>query len=140
MSFGWHAASDEEWKTLELFLGMPASELDISNVFRGTDQGTQLKSTTGWSSGGNGTNSSYFSDCQVAREIMIMGHFLLWEIMDYSGQGQAPLMIILEEYWDSRPGRSEEEIIILIMASRYDACIKPVLHKNEWKSFSMTPE
>ena len=26
--FGWHVATDEDWKALELSLGMPVSELD----------------------------------------------------------------------------------------------------------------
>jgi uncharacterized protein (TIGR02145 family) len=57
---GWHVPSDEEWKTLERFLGMTWESADESG-FRGIDQGTQLKSTTGWKFGGNGSNSSGFS-------------------------------------------------------------------------------
>ena len=38
----WHLPSDDEWKVLEIFLGM--SEAEVDNVgLRGTDQGTQLK-------------------------------------------------------------------------------------------------
>jgi uncharacterized protein (TIGR02145 family) len=39
---GWHIPSDEEWKQLEAFLGMSLSDLDKIS-WRGTDQGTQLK-------------------------------------------------------------------------------------------------
>jgi uncharacterized protein (TIGR02145 family) len=39
---GWHIPSDEEWKDLELFLGMNVKGAD-STGFRGTNQGTQLK-------------------------------------------------------------------------------------------------
>ena len=57
---GWHIPSDEEYKTLELFLGMPVDQVGLWD-WRGTDQGTQMKSTTGWADGENGTNSSGFS-------------------------------------------------------------------------------
>lgn len=40
---GWHLPSDEEWKELELFLGMDASELDNTGE-RGTDISSQLRS------------------------------------------------------------------------------------------------
>lgn len=58
---GWHIPSDNEWKQLEMYLGMSQSEADIEYGWRGTDQGTQMKSTTGWPDGGNGTNSSGFN-------------------------------------------------------------------------------
>lgn len=52
---GWHLPSDDEWKTLEIFLGMSQSVAD-ERGYRGTDEGKKLKSTSGWYSGGNGTN------------------------------------------------------------------------------------
>ena len=57
---GWHVPSDEEFKNLELYLGMPSDHLDLWD-WRGTDQGSKMKSTTGWDNGGNGSNSSGFS-------------------------------------------------------------------------------
>ena len=45
---GWHLPTDDEWKTMEMALGM-------------TDQGMKLKSTTGWNIGGNGTDEVGFS-------------------------------------------------------------------------------
>ena len=57
---GWHLPGDDEWKTLEMQLGMSQSEADNS-WFRGTDEGEKMKSTSGWASNGNGTNSSGFS-------------------------------------------------------------------------------
>lgn len=57
---GWHLPSDEEWKTLEMALGMSQSEADDTGL-RGTDQGEQMKSTSGWHDNGNGTNSSGFN-------------------------------------------------------------------------------
>jgi uncharacterized protein (TIGR02145 family) len=52
---GWHVPSDTAWKTLEIFLGMSQVVADLTG-WRGTDQGTQLKSTSGWNSSGNGPN------------------------------------------------------------------------------------
>ena len=57
---GWHVPTDEEFIVLEEYLGLnPANAYDWT--WRGTDQGSQLKNTTGWSNGGNGTNTSGFS-------------------------------------------------------------------------------
>jgi uncharacterized protein (TIGR02145 family) len=56
---GWHVPTDAEFKTLEMSLGMTQADADATN-WRGTDQGVQLKNTTGWTSG-NGTNTSGFS-------------------------------------------------------------------------------
>lgn len=57
---GWHVPTDAEFITLETFLGMPAAQAELWE-WRGTDQGTQMKTTTGWDDGGNGTNTSGFS-------------------------------------------------------------------------------
>ncbi|MBE0666844.1 MAG: fibrobacter succinogenes major paralogous domain-containing protein, partial [Bacteroidales bacterium] len=57
---GWHVPSDDEYSTLELTLGLPADQANLTE-WRGTDQGTQMKSTTGWAEGENGTNTSGFS-------------------------------------------------------------------------------
>ncbi|MDF1551343.1 MAG: fibrobacter succinogenes major paralogous domain-containing protein, partial [Bacteroidales bacterium] len=43
---GWHLASDADWQDLEKLLGMPESELNITNKWRGTDQGALLMSDT----------------------------------------------------------------------------------------------
>jgi uncharacterized protein (TIGR02145 family) len=39
---GWHLPTDEEWKQLEMFLGMSREEAD-ADKWRGTDQGAKLK-------------------------------------------------------------------------------------------------
>ncbi len=57
---GWHLPSDAEWKQLEMYLGMTQAQADATG-YRGTDQGTQMKTTSGWYNNGNGTNSSGFS-------------------------------------------------------------------------------
>ena len=53
---GWHLPSDEEWKELELQLGIDAGEFD-SFGWHGTMQGTELKSSAEW----NGTDTHGFS-------------------------------------------------------------------------------
>lgn len=57
---GWHLPTDEEWKTLEMNLGMDESVAN-GKGYRGTDEGNKMKSTSGWNSNGNGTNSSGFN-------------------------------------------------------------------------------
>lgn len=57
---GWHVPTDADWKILEMALGMTKDEAD--GIFdRGTDQGTKMKTTSGWNDYCNGTNSSGFS-------------------------------------------------------------------------------
>ncbi len=57
---GWHVSTDEGWMILEMELGMSNSDAN-STGYRGTDQGTQMKTTYGWAVGGNGINTSGFS-------------------------------------------------------------------------------
>ena len=49
---GWHVPTDDEWTALATYLG--------ANGHSGTE-GTALKSTSGWNSGGNGTDDFGFS-------------------------------------------------------------------------------
>jgi uncharacterized protein (TIGR02145 family) len=55
---GWHIPTDEEWKILE---GQTDSQYHVGNDewndsgWRGFDVGMHLKSSTGWTAGGNGT-------------------------------------------------------------------------------------
>jgi len=60
---GWHVPSDEEWKELEMFLGMSQAEADKED-HRGTNEGDKLKEagTTHWDSPNTGaTNESGFT-------------------------------------------------------------------------------
>ncbi len=57
---GWHLPSDEEWKTLEKYLGMLSSQVDEVGWRDGGSVGRKLKSSGGWRDGGNGDNSSGF--------------------------------------------------------------------------------
>jgi uncharacterized protein (TIGR02145 family) len=67
---GWHVPGDGDWKQLEMALGMTIEEANSwGETFgiegRGTDQGTQMKATSGWipweGRGGNGNNTSGFT-------------------------------------------------------------------------------
>lgn len=39
---GWHIPADDEWKILEMYLGMSQAEADLVNVWRGQDVGTKM--------------------------------------------------------------------------------------------------
>jgi len=53
---GWHVATDADWITMEMFLGMSAEEAERMTAWRGTDEGSKIKDE---SFGGN--NSSGFT-------------------------------------------------------------------------------
>jgi uncharacterized protein (TIGR02145 family) len=57
---GFHVPSDGEWMTLEMALGMTQSQANAWG-WRGTDQGTQMKSSPSDTPSWNGSNSSGFS-------------------------------------------------------------------------------
>lgn len=56
----WRMPSDEDWLELEMELGMSEAEANDFGM-RGTDEGSKLKSTSEWASGGNGTDEIGFS-------------------------------------------------------------------------------
>jgi uncharacterized protein (TIGR02145 family) len=62
---GWHVPTDEEWKVLEgavdsqYKIGDPM--WDLTSEERGFDAGTNLRTTSGWYEGGNGTDLFGFS-------------------------------------------------------------------------------
>ncbi|MBV5312965.1 MAG: hypothetical protein JZU47_06695 [Prolixibacteraceae bacterium] len=57
---GWHLPDDEDWKQLELALGMTPEQAN-SIGSRGAESGAKMKTTDGWNKSGNGTNASQFS-------------------------------------------------------------------------------
>lgn len=71
---GWHLPTDNEWKLLELELGMTLEEVELED-FRGTDQGKMLKSTTGWYENMEGFNSSGFSGFAAGSKSVSNGQF-----------------------------------------------------------------
>ena len=82
---GWHLPSDEEWKTLEMHLGMSQSDADTVD-FRGTDEGKKLKSTYGWFDNGNGIDLVGFNalpagwcrDCPAGQFYVWDGNAIFW--------------------------------------------------------------
>ena len=61
---GWHIPTDNEWKCLEMNLGMTQAQADQAIGWRGADEGGKLKETgmTHWSAPNAGaTNSSEFT-------------------------------------------------------------------------------
>jgi len=59
---GWHVPSDNDWKTMEEYLGMAPGELNNTG-WRGTDEGNKLKETgtSHWASDSGATNSSGYT-------------------------------------------------------------------------------
>ena len=92
---GWHMPSDEEWKELEMFLGMSREEADIMGDIRGTDEGGKLKEegTVHWSEPNSGaTNSSGFTALPGGYRdrssnggyLHLGGHAYFWTSTEYS--------------------------------------------------------
>ena len=58
---GWRLPSDQEWKDLEIHLGMARNEADSTGWRESAHVGIQLKATWDWNSGGTGENVSRFT-------------------------------------------------------------------------------
>ena len=75
---GWHIPTDYEWKKLE---GTVDSQYGVSNPvwnttgWRGFDAGKNLKSTSGWNSGGNGTDLYGFAALPGGSKELYYGSF-----------------------------------------------------------------
>ena len=69
---GWHVPTDGEFSTMEISLGMTSEQANGTD-FRGTDQGKQMKNTTGWAEGANGTNTSGFTALPAGYRSYITG-------------------------------------------------------------------
>ena len=88
---GWHLASDEEWKNLEIALGMSQTEAD-SEGHRGTNQGTMLKfggiSQFEAKLGGYGNLGHSFTDLGVgywwSSTEITTGNYYIRELQDIS--------------------------------------------------------
>jgi uncharacterized protein (TIGR02145 family) len=57
---GWHLPNDGEWKKLEIFAGMAASDADSLGWRVSGSVGIALKAKKGWNSGGTGENTVRF--------------------------------------------------------------------------------
>ena len=84
---GWTIPTDNEWKTLEMYLGMTQEQADLTDAWRGTNQGEQLKSTNpSW----GGTNTVGFNAMPVGDRITMgtlnnVGSFDFWWSSSPSG-------------------------------------------------------
>jgi uncharacterized protein (TIGR02145 family) len=74
---GWHLPTDEEWKTLEIFLGMSASDADSMIARNSGSVGYKMKSTWGWTWDYNGDNSSGFNVLPAGG--VHIGGFFAWQ-------------------------------------------------------------
>ena len=71
---GWHVPSDDEWKELEIFLGMSQTQAD-SPGYRGTNEGSKLSGNSElWIDGALEDNSEFGSTGFAA----LPGGYLLW--------------------------------------------------------------
>lgn len=55
---GWHLPGDEEWKQLEITIGMSQSDADLTTTAgngRGSNEGLKLKASSGWDTNGKDT-------------------------------------------------------------------------------------
>jgi uncharacterized protein (TIGR02145 family) len=57
---GWHLPTDQEWKTMEMSLGLTQAEADNLGLRTSGSLGLKLKSASAWT-GGSNTNSSGFN-------------------------------------------------------------------------------
>lgn len=55
---GWQLPSDDDWKALEIFLGMEPSEADSTGWRSSGGVGIKIKKPNGWNDGGGGTNQA----------------------------------------------------------------------------------
>lgn len=75
---GWHVPTDNEWKCLEMNLGMIQATADVTGWRNTMNESAQLKEagTIHWSSPNTGTNSSGFTAFAGGRRDAITGSFL----------------------------------------------------------------
>jgi uncharacterized protein (TIGR02145 family) len=80
---GWHVPTDEEFKVLERHLGMTPAQYDGTG-WRGTDQGSQMKSTSSlaWVPS-TGTNSSGFTALGEGYRYGVLGNFADYGTVGY---------------------------------------------------------
>jgi len=79
---GWHLPTNDEWKELEMYLGMTSAETRAF-LWRGTNEGDKLKAQTGWYQNGNGNNETGFTALPAGirmntgefRDLTILTHF-----------------------------------------------------------------
>lgn len=76
---GWHLPSDDEWKELEMALGMTQAEADMSNTWRGSPVGTMMKA------GGESGYEAHLSGRCTGGSLSLMGEMeYMWTSTQYS--------------------------------------------------------
>jgi len=106
---GWHVATDEDWRELEIHLGMSVSEAN-STGYRGSDQGTQLKYPYGWFSNGStnvGSNESGFAALGGGYREITYGDYYL---ETYLGAFWTATTTDTEEAWGRELGWSNPQV------------------------------
>lgn len=130
----WHVPSDDEWKQLELTLGMCIQQSERMTAWRGTNEGDKLKLPE---FGGN--NSTYFS---------ALGTGYRHPSGDYRGLGTD------NDYWTSTPynnNGNREGILHGLLASKstvvrnfhtpdYGFCIRCVKNTNTTSTLKEVPK
>ena len=71
---GWHVASDDDWKALELFLGMTATQAE-GTYKRSPGKAVKIKDTSGWIKQGKGSNATDFSALAAGYRSALTGDF-----------------------------------------------------------------
>ena len=106
---GWHVPTDEDWKVLEIYLGMSQIDVD-SKGYRGTDEGGKLKEagTEHWASPNEGaTNESGFTALPGGYCDHIFGDF--WS-MDSSADFWSSTKILRYSLWYRKLSYDQAEI------------------------------
>jgi uncharacterized protein (TIGR02145 family) len=71
---GWHVPNDNEWKELELHIGMNKEQVN-TYAWRGIDEASKLKATYSWSWGKNGTDDYGFTAIATGYKYASTGYF-----------------------------------------------------------------
>jgi uncharacterized protein (TIGR02145 family) len=120
---GWKVPSDIDFKTLETSLGMLPAQVDALNVWRGTNQGAQLKSSTGWTAGA-GTNTSGFT--------ALPGGYRFFDDGGFAGAGT------IAYFWTLTP--DGERAYMRLLDSTHDGVWKSNADTNAGKSVRCVKE
>jgi uncharacterized protein (TIGR02145 family) len=78
---GWHIPTDEEWKQLEMYLGMSQSEANDTD-FRGTNEGSKMAGNASLWNGGSLENNAAFGESGLSA---LPGDFRASTGHDFSG-------------------------------------------------------
>lgn len=96
---GWHIPTDEEWKELEIYLGMSQSDADGSSYARGTTEGSKLAGNAGlWTDGA----------IEAAIDFGSSGFEALPAGYRYSGDGTFSDLTYNTTFWTATEGSSTD--------------------------------